>query len=177
MLWLLMKHSPVGSKNAGSAGPNYSNSRRSGLVWIGGQMASASTEGGPEVSKSWISEFVMVVGCGRENGIRTKTADASDVALGRGDGNKKGLKSIARRWAKLWTIAWSSGGSPWWYRAINAIVNCSPHTRMPKKNAPCECSRVLRKGLVATTLAEFAWNRVMMEKGLVYHRGRADLSY
>ena len=58
----------------------------------------------------------------------------------------------------------------------SSIVNCSPHTRMPKKNAPCECSRVLRKGLIATTLAEFGCNRVMMEIGLVYHRWRADLS-
>jgi hypothetical protein len=31
----------------------------------------------------------MVVGCGRENGSGTKTADASDVALGLGKGIKK----------------------------------------------------------------------------------------
>jgi hypothetical protein len=47
----------------------------------------------------------MVVGCGRENGSGTKAADASDGALGRREGNKKGFKSIARQWAKLWTMA------------------------------------------------------------------------
>jgi hypothetical protein len=48
---------------------------------------------------------VMVVGCGRANGSGTEAVDASVDAYRHGEEGKKGLKVIARLWAKLWTIA------------------------------------------------------------------------
>ena len=80
-------------------------------------MASPRIGRGHERLKSWILVPVMVVSSGRENESGTGADDASVYADRWGEEVEEGLKVIAHLWAKLWTIAWSPGRSPWSHRA------------------------------------------------------------
>jgi hypothetical protein len=93
----------------------------SGLIQIGGEMASPRIGRGHERSKSWFCASVMVVGAGRGSGSGIGAANASvDAYQPRGE-NEKGLEAIALLWGELWTMAWSFGGSPW---SLVLFVSC-----------------------------------------------------